>query len=139
MHSTAGIIATFTAVVGLTGCRMESTGPTQRESRTIELDKAEQTRVELRMSVGELKIDGGSSHLAEGAFTYNVASWKPRMEYHSTGTRGDLEITQSEGNSASGDTKNEWNIRLNDKIAIRYFGPFRSRRGADESGESGLA
>jgi hypothetical protein len=102
----------------LVACHKVPTIETQHESKIIELDKSEQTRVELRMGVGELKINGGSQHLAEADFTYNVEAWKPTVEYHSTGTRSDLKVSQRQNVSTEGDTKNEWSLRLNDKVPM---------------------
>ncbi len=114
----AKTLVALAATLLLAGCHREPTIETQHESKTIELDKSEQSRLQLRMSVGKLKIRGGSSNLADANFTYNVASWKPSVEYHSTGTRSDVAITQPENTNASGDTKNEWDIRLNDKVPM---------------------
>ncbi|MEO8098864.1 MAG: toast rack family protein [Acidobacteriota bacterium] len=103
----------------LAGCGPEARpGPTQHETRTVELGKAELTRVDLRMGAGELHVSGGSSHLADADFTYNVDNWKPRVEYHSTGVRDDLEISQPEGASAIGNTEYRWDIRLNDGALV---------------------
>jgi predicted membrane protein len=114
----AKTLVAVAATVLLASCRHEPTIETQHESKTIELDKSEQSRLQLRMSVGKLNIRGGSSRLAEANFTYNVASWKPEVDYHSTGTRSDVTISQPENTNASGDTKNEWDIRLNDKVPM---------------------
>src|SRR5688572_27582886 len=73
---------------------MDPTGPEQNESRSIELDKAERVRVELKMPAGELEIGGGAQKLLDADFTYNVAAWKPDIRYHSTGTAGDLTLEQ---------------------------------------------
>lgn len=76
------------------------------------------TRVELRMGAGELNVSGGSPKLAEADFTYNVASWKPNVDYHSTGVRGDLLITQPEGSGGFGDTEYRWDVKLNDGVLM---------------------
>jgi predicted membrane protein len=112
---------TFAAVataVLLVACHKEPTIATQHESKSIELDKSEQTRVELRMGVGTLKVNGGSQKLAEAEFAYNVAVLKPEVEYHSTGTRSDLKISQQQNVNTEGEMTNEWNIRLNDKVPM---------------------
>lgn len=112
---------TLVAIAGavlLASCHKEPTIATQHESRTIELDQSEQTRLQLRMGVGNLKVSGGSQHLADADFTYNVAAWKPEVEYHSTGTRSDLSISQRENVNSSGETENRWDIRLNDKVPM---------------------
>lgn len=102
----------------LTGCGAARTGPTQHESAHFDLDESEMTRVELRMGAGELNVSGGSPKLAEADFTYNVASWKPNVEYHSTGVRGDLLIAQPEGSGGFGDTEYRWDVKLNDGLLM---------------------
>ena len=54
-------------------------GPPVHETKVLELDKSELTRVELKMGAGELRVNGGTPKLMEGDFTYNVAGWKPQM------------------------------------------------------------
>ena len=108
----------FLAMMLLVGCKTAQVGETRRELAEFELDKSEVTRVELRMSAGELAVKGGSSKLAEAEFTYNVPDWKPKAEYHSTGSRGDLVISQPEAANGIGDTKNRWDLRLNDSVMV---------------------
>jgi hypothetical protein len=112
---TAKPLVTLLSALLLAGCHKEPTIATQHESKTIELDNSEQTRVELRMGVGKLKVSGGAQNLADADFAYNVASLKPEVEYHSTGTRSDLRIAQRSNVNTGGEMTNEWNVRLNDK------------------------
>jgi hypothetical protein len=67
--------------VVLSACAMNrvQTGPTTHESKAVELGKSELARVELKMGVGELNVDGGSPKLLEADFLYNVPAWKPLM------------------------------------------------------------
>src|SRR5947207_15104096 len=60
-------------------------GPEQHESRSVDLDKAERVRVELKMPVGELAVRGGAQKLLDADFTYNVPTWKPGIRYRSGG------------------------------------------------------
>ena len=64
------------------------------------------------MDAGELRVAGGSPKLMEADFDYNVPGWKPQVDYHSTGVRSDIEISNAEGAVPHG--KNNWNVRLND-------------------------
>lgn len=107
------IAAFLTPVLLLTGCHPAVTGPLQHESAHFDLDKSELTRVELRMGAGELNVSGGAAKLAEADFSYNVASWKPLVDYHSTGVRGDLLISQPDGVGGFGDTEYRWDVHLN--------------------------
>jgi len=105
------------AALYLPGCGLHSSGPIQRESRTIDRDKSETLRTQLRMGGGTLKVRGGSPNWMQGDFAYNVPSWKPEIRYSASNGRGDLAIEQPSSNQLKvGDTTNEWDLRLNDGI-----------------------
>ncbi len=109
------------ALLLLSGCEFSNapTGPTQHESKSVDLDKLEMARVNLRMGAGNLNVRGGSSKLAEADFTYNVPSWKPEFRYTNTGVRGDLTIEQPSGGGAhTGNTEYTWDLRLNDQVPM---------------------
>ena len=107
------------AVLTLSACRDGTpTGPEQHESRSVELDKAERVRVELKMPVGELDMRGGAQNLLDADFTYNVPEWKPDVRYHSGGVAGDLIIEQHGPRSSSGNKKNHWDLHFNDKVPL---------------------
>ncbi len=73
----------FATALLLVGCGTAPVGPMQHEALAIDLDKSEIIRAELKMGAGDLNVDGGATKLADGEFSFNVASWKPRVEYHS--------------------------------------------------------
>lgn len=106
------------AILLLAGCRAVPTGPVRHEAVHFDLDQSEVVRVELRMGAGELAVKGGSAKLAEADFTYNVDEWKPRVDYHSTGSRGDLTIAQPERLGGVGDVEYKWDVRLNDGVTM---------------------
>lgn len=106
------------AILPLAGCGTVPTGPVRHEAVHFDLDKSEVVRVELRMGAGELSVTGGSARLAEADFTYNVDAWKPRVDYHSTGSRGDLTIAQPERLGGAGDVEYKWDVRLNDGVTM---------------------
>ena len=109
MLVTAGIVL-------LTGCGENvRLGPMEHETKTLELDKSEMTRAELKMGGGELHVGGGAIKLMEGNFDYNDSSAKPQVEYHSTGVRSDIEI-QPTGSVQHGETK--WDVRFNSSVAM---------------------
>jgi hypothetical protein len=93
-------------------------GPEEHESRSIDLDKSERVRAEIKMPVGELDVRGGAQKLLDADFTYNVPSWKPDLRYHSSGIAGDLIVEQHGPTSASGNAKNRWELRFNDKVPV---------------------
>src|SRR4051794_38190409 len=63
------------SILVLTGCDMEAvtTGPVQSDSRSIERDKSELVRADLRMGAGELNVRGGAQKMMEAYFRYNVS------------------------------------------------------------------
>jgi hypothetical protein len=91
-------------------------GPPEHETKVLDLDKSELTRVELKMGAGELRVNGGTPKLMEGDFTYNVPGWKPQVEYHSTGVRSDIEISHAPGAAPHGNSK--WDLRFNDAVLM---------------------
>ncbi len=108
------VVFSFAALVG---CNLEhgaATGPTEHETKTIEMDKSELARVHVKMGAGELKVRGGSPNLLDADFTYNVPSWKPEVKYEFASFRSRLDIEQPSGKSISGDHRYEWDLRLND-------------------------
>jgi len=94
------------------------TGPEQSESRSVDLDKSERVRAELKMPVGEFDVRGGAQKLLDADFTYNVAAWKPDLRYRSEGGIGDLVIEQRGPTSSGSNTKNHWDLRFNDKVPL---------------------
>lgn len=114
----AGVIPVIAAALCLCGCVVESTGPTQHDFRTIDMDSSERLTVDLRMGAGNLRVDSGTQKLARADFSYNVPSWKPYVHYSSTAGHGNLSIEQpGTSHSHLGRTKYEWDVRLNRDIA----------------------
>ena len=104
-------------IVVLAGCGDNvRLGPMEHETKALELDKSEMTRVELKMDAGELRVAGGSPKLMEADFEYNVPGWKPQVDYHSTGVRSDIQVSNAPGAVPHG--KNNWNLRFNDSVSM---------------------
>ena len=109
----------FGSTLFLSGCIVESAGPTQHDFRSIEMDSSESLRVNCRMGAGHLRVAGGTEKLARVDFTYNVPSWKPYVRYHSTAGHGDLNIEQPDtGHSRMGHTRYDWDVRLTRDIPV---------------------
>jgi hypothetical protein len=114
------------AVVGtaalLSGCGFGSvaTGETRNESVSFDLDDAKSVRVELSMGSGELRVASGTSKLMEGKFSYNVAAWKPVVDYRAGGTSsGELKLSQPNSSGSSfGNAVNNWDVKLNDGLPL---------------------
>jgi hypothetical protein len=113
--------AAIWAALALTACSggvSTPTGPEQHESRSVDLDKSERVAARLKMGAGELDVRGGAQKLLDADFTYNVPSWKPDLRYTSAGGTGDLVLEQPGPTSSSGNNKNHWDLRFNDKIPL---------------------
>ncbi len=93
-------------------------GPEQKESRSVEMDKSERVRAQVKMQSGELEVQGGANALLNADFTYNVAAWKPELQYRSSGGTGNLVLEQPGTGHSSGNSKNRWNLRFNDKVPL---------------------
>lgn len=107
------------AALGLAGCDINvSTGPEQHETQSVEIDKSEMARVEVKMGVGELNIEGGASKLLDADFLYNVPSWKPTVKVDSSSFRKQILIEQPAGSHGGGHTKYQWTVRLNDTVPM---------------------
>jgi len=110
-------LAITTAIAMLAGCSDRiRIGEPVHETKVLELDKSEMTRVELKMGAGELRVTGNSPKLLEADFDYNSPGWKPEVEYHSTGVRGDIQISNSASAAPHGESK--WNLRFNDSVLM---------------------
>ena len=110
-------LAITTAIAMLAGCSDRiRIGEPVHETKVLELDKSEMTRVELKMGAGELRVTGNSPKLLEADFDYNSPGWKPEVDYHSTGVRGDIQISNSASAAPHGESK--WNLRFNDSVLM---------------------
>jgi len=95
------------------------TGPTIHDKHSIELDKSELTRLNLRIGAGELRVSGGASKKVEADLAYNSDRLKPTIEQHTSGSRSEIEIAQPESRGfAFGNTVSEWDVRLHDEAPL---------------------
>ncbi len=115
------LAVTVVAGLGLLGgcnVNMRDSGPAEHMSKSIDIDKAEMSRVEIKIGVGELKVQGGSSKLMDAEFDYAPPSWKPVVRYSATGFRGDLKIEQPSNSGGGTQVTYKWDIKLNDKLPL---------------------
>jgi hypothetical protein len=100
------------------GGTQQEVGEMQRESRAIQAENAQSVRANLKIGAGELDLTGGADQLMEADFAYNVADWKPKVNYDVSGEEGELSVRQGSGGGVrlGGDARNEWDIRLNDEL-----------------------
>ena len=95
------------------------TGPTMHDKHSIELDKSELTRLNLRIGAGELRVSGGASKKVEADLAYNSDQLKPRVDQRTSGSRSEIEIAQPESRGFNfGNTVNEWDVRLNNEVPL---------------------
>ena len=105
--------------LSMCGCVVETAGPTQHDFRSIELDKSEMVRVNLKMGAGHLRVGSGTQKLMRADFSYNILSWKPYVRYNSTAGHGDLTIEQpGTSHTHLGNTHYEWDVRLSREVPV---------------------
>jgi|HubBroStandDraft_5_1064220.scaffolds.fasta_scaffold32342_2 hypothetical protein len=100
----------------LTACgrEMGPPGPERTETRSIELDKTEEVRADLKMGAGELRVGGGSDKFMEGRFTYNRLRLRPEISYTGDGSRGHL-VVEEPNHVASATSRYIWDLRFNNQ------------------------
>jgi uncharacterized protein DUF2154 len=113
------------AVAGLVvGCATQQGGATQqvgklhKESKSVDVGNAKSVHTTLKIGAGKLNVSGGADKLMEGEFSYNVAAWKPKVNYDVTGNTGELSVQQGGGGKgvSFGNARNEWDVRLSDEV-----------------------
>jgi hypothetical protein len=118
MKRLAVLLVVASVFMGSCGTQGQGVGKMQHESRLIQSQDAQSVRAHLMMGAGELKVSGAADALMEADFSYNVADWKPQVEYDVSGERGELMVKQgsSEGVPLGADARNEWDVRFNDEV-----------------------
>jgi hypothetical protein len=117
-----GMMAATAVFAGACGTQRGGTqqgvGEMKRHSRSIQAENAQSVRTNLKMGAGELNVSGGADALMEGEFSYNVADWKPKINYEVSSNTGKLSVKQGQGGGVhlGGGARNEWDIRLNDEV-----------------------
>ena len=98
----------------------QGVGEMRDESRSVQPDDAKAVRAHLVMGAGELKVGGAADALMEGDFSYNVADWKPQIDYDVNDGTGKLTVKQGSGDDGrlGGGARNEWDLRFNDDVPI---------------------
>jgi hypothetical protein len=112
-------VAGIAALLG--GCGFSTpAGETRTETVSLDLGQSTAARVELRMGAGELHVTGGTPKLMEGTFAYNVADWKPIVDYRAAGaSTGELKLSQpSSSGSSLGNSVNNWRVKLNGDLPL---------------------
>ncbi|MFL5734091.1 MAG: toast rack family protein, partial [Chloroflexia bacterium] len=97
------------------------TGTTKTDTKSVPLGSAQSVNVNVKMNQGKLTLAGGASgsNLLDANFTYNVAEWKPLVDYTESGGQGNLTVSVPESdkiNRTSGNVQNDWDLRLNNDV-----------------------
>jgi len=111
----------FGSALLLSGCIVSHTeaGPTQYDSPSFERGDAKELKLNLEIGAGDLKVGTGTRKLMQAYFTYNVPSWKPRVDYSVAGDVGTIDVRQPSGHHAHiGNMKYEWDLRLNQDVPL---------------------
>jgi hypothetical protein len=118
MNRLAVLLLVVGASLGSCGAQGPGVGEMRDESRSIQPEDAKSVRARLMMGAGELKVSGAADALMEADFSYNVADWKPEMDYEVSGENGDLTVEQGGGEDGrlGGVARNEWDLRFNDDV-----------------------
>jgi N-terminal domain of toast_rack, DUF2154 len=117
------LLVTVAVLAGACGAQPggEQVGEMQRASKSVDPKGAQSARAQLKMGAGELNLTGGADQLMEADFSYNVSDWKPKVSYDVSADEGELVVKQGGAgdSSLSGETRNEWEIRLNDELPTK--------------------
>jgi hypothetical protein len=118
MKRLAMVLVVASISMGSCGTQGQEVGEMQHESRSIQPEDAQSVHAHLMMGAGELKVSGAADALLEADFSYNVADWKPELNYDVSGERGELSVKQGSGEGVrlGGGARNEWDVRLNDEV-----------------------
>ena len=115
--------ALMVILVIVSGC--VEVGELQTELRSVDLEDADSVDVEFDMSSGEMNVADGTGKLLDAEFKYNIAAWKPEIDYSVTGGEGKLKVKQPTLRSTFGfvgpvgpDVRNEWDLRLKDDVPM---------------------
>jgi hypothetical protein len=108
------------AAVVCVSCNRRPPGPMIYDSASIERGNIESAKINLDMDGGELHVDSNTDKLLTAQFGFNVADWKPVVEYSSTGGKGDLTLTQplTVKPSFGANQKNEWTLHLSPDVPL---------------------
>jgi hypothetical protein len=113
-------LVTTIGTLVLGGCdgKFDRQGWVQHDTQSIDLDKSEMARVEIKLGAGELQVDGGSAKLMDADFDYNHTSWKPIVRYEASSFRSQLRIEQPGVIHGGSGATYKWNLRFNDKLPM---------------------
>jgi len=93
-------------------------GHEQYSTEAVELQGAKSVTANLGMPAGTLEITGGAPRLLDADFRYDNFDGKPSVDYHVSGTRGDLDVTQAGDHTNFGRSDNDWRLRFGGDVPL---------------------
>jgi hypothetical protein len=104
-------------LISITGCTVE-TGPVETSSQQIDAGAAESVRADIRMSAGELHMDGGAPKLMNATFRYSQRIGAPAVRYDVTGAHGQLFVESPKNSQSGGKTENTWDLQMSSVMPL---------------------
>jgi hypothetical protein len=125
MRLATGVIVLGALLPLTTGCAIGRgeplvVGEMTSQTESFELGDVRSLDLDLSVNIGSLRVVGGAEGLAEAEFRYNVADWKPKIDYRELGGRATLTIEQPDHQERSipDKAKNSWEIELNSDVPL---------------------
>ncbi len=115
------LLAVTTALVLLSAaCVVVNEGPATMEhsAQTVDAKGAQSVHVEIDMGAGELQVRGGAAPLMDADFRYRASDGRPEVTYDVSGSRGTLTVRQPSRHTIGGNSKNIWELRLNEDVPM---------------------
>jgi hypothetical protein len=109
-------------LLAIGGCEFDRavTGPIKTDNISLDLNNAQHANIELDLGAGELTVRGGSPKLVTGRIEYNVPSWAPEVTDNNNGQTADVVIRQTEHGHSHGNTRNRWDLSLNNDVLTDF-------------------
>jgi N-terminal domain of toast_rack, DUF2154 len=120
-HSRPRLWAVLLPLLLAAGCGFEHqrAGPLQNEPVAIGLEGVERANVELDIGAGQLNLRGSDgANLLEGNFEYNIAAYKPVVQYSKNGSHAAITIKQTGHSGFRGHARNTWNLQVSNRALL---------------------
>ena len=89
------------------------------ETQSVALGDANSADVSINMGAGNVTVSGGATDLMDATFMYNVAEWKPTVNYNVSGGQGTLTVDEPSNTGIGGaNTRYDWNLKLNNNVPM---------------------
>jgi hypothetical protein len=113
IHGLAGLMF----LLSITGCTVD-TGPVETSSQQIDAGAAESVRADIRMSAGELHMEGGAPKLMNATYRYSQGIGTPAVRYDVTGAHGQLFVESGKNSQSGGKTENTWDLQMSSDMPL---------------------